>query len=69
LTLANIAAIEASASCEAGTRAYQFVTTWLPLISGLNPDERQKLELRLQELRLALERLRSETQERHLVGA
>jgi hypothetical protein len=50
-------------------RAYMMSESWLLLISDLDRDERRELELRLQELKSAVERLRSQDMQQHFAGA
>jgi hypothetical protein len=69
LTLADVATTKESLLCAQAERAYQTVKTWLPLISGLNRDERGELELKLKELWSALERLPSERVQRYFASA
>jgi hypothetical protein len=60
LTVADVAATKGSPAYAQAERAYQMVKTCLPLISGLDQDERRDLELRLRELGAALDRQPSE---------
>jgi hypothetical protein len=60
LTVADVAATKGSPAYAQAERAYQMVKVWLPLISGLDQDERRDLELRLRELGAALDRQPSE---------
>ena len=69
LTLADVASTRHSPLFARAERAYQTVKTWLPLVPGLHRAERRELELGLQELRSALERMTSEAPERHFAGA
>ena len=50
-------------------KAYQMSESWLPLISDLDRYERRELELRLKELKSALERLRTQETQQHFAGA
>jgi hypothetical protein len=68
LALADTAAATESTSFARAERAYQVVTTWLPVISGLSQEDRRILELRLQELRSAIDRLSSDTLQQNLVA-
>ena len=50
-------------------RACLMSESWLLLISDLDRDQRRELELRLQELKSAVERLRSQDMQQHFAGA
>lgn len=69
LTLANVAATQESPLCRRAERAQQMVKAWLPLISGLDREERLELELKLRELSSALDRLASEKMKRDVANA
>jgi hypothetical protein len=69
LTVADVAATKGSPAYAQAETAYQMVKAWLPLISGLDRDERRDFELRLSELRAALDRQPSEKIKRHFACA
>jgi hypothetical protein len=64
LTVAEVATTKESPLYAQAESAYEMVKTWLPLLSGLNRDERRELELKLKELSSALNRLAAETKKR-----
>ena len=69
LTLAKTAVTSKSKQYVQAERAYLMSESWLLLISDLNRDERRDLELRLQELKSALQRLRSQDLQQHVACA
>jgi hypothetical protein len=69
LTLAKTAVTSKSKQYVQAERAYLISEPWLLLISGLDRDERRELELRLQELKSALQGLRSQDMRQHFAGA
>ena len=69
LRLAEAAVTPKSKLFEQAERAYVMSESWLLLISELDRDERRELELRLQELKSALERLRTQDMQQHFAGA
>jgi hypothetical protein len=69
LTLAEIAVTSKSKQYVQAERAYLMSASWLLLISGLGRDELRELELRLQELKSALQQLRSQDMQQHFAGA
>ena len=69
LTLADVATTKDSRLYAQAQRAYQMANAWLTVISGLNRDERRKLELKLEELWTALDRLPSEKMQQHFAVA
>jgi hypothetical protein len=69
LTSAETAVTSKSKQYVQAERAYLMSESWLLLISGLDRDERRELELRLGELKSALQRLRSQDMQQHFAGA
>jgi hypothetical protein len=69
LTLAETAVTSKSKQYVQAERAYLMSGSWLLLTSGLDRDERRDLELRLQELKSALQRLRSQDLQQHVACA
>ena len=69
VTAADVAVTKGSPAYAQAERAYQMVKACLPLISGLDRDERRDLELRLRELGAALDRQPSEKIKRHFACA
>ena len=67
--LAETAVTPKSKLFEQAERAYVMSESWLLLISDLNREERCELELRLQELKSVLERLRTQDMQQHFAGA
>ena len=50
-------------------RAHLMSESWLLLISDLDRDDRRELEFRLNELKSALKRLRTQDMQQHFAGA
>src|SRR5689334_16723062 len=69
LALANVAATKESPLYAQAKEVYEIVNAWLPLIIGLEPDDRRELEFGLRELWVALDRLSSQRMQRHFAGA
>ena len=69
LRLAETAVTPKSKLYVQAERAYLMSEPWLLLISDLDRNERRELELRLQELKSALERLRTQDMRQHFAGA
>ena len=69
LRLAETAVTPKSKLYVQAERAYLTSESWLLLISDLDRDQRRELELRLQELKSALERLRTQDMQQHFAGA
>jgi hypothetical protein len=69
LTVADVAATKGSPAYAEAERAYQMVRACLPMVSGLDRDERRGLELKLRELAAALDRQPSENIKRHFACA
>ena len=69
LTLAGVAATKESPLYEQAEKAYQEVKAVLPRISGLDRCQHREFELKLKELREALDGLKSEKMLRHFAGA
>jgi hypothetical protein len=67
--VADVAMTKGSPAYAQTERAYQMVKACLPLISGLDRDERHDLELRLGELGAALDRQPSEKIKGHFACA
>ena len=60
LTLAGVAATKESPLFAQAEKAYRNVKAVLPLIAGMNRDQRRELELKFKELCAALDRLQRE---------
>ena len=69
LALANVEASDGSPLYARAQRTYELVYTLLPLISGLDREERRELELELEELWEALDRLASPSMQRQFASA
>lgn len=60
LAVADVAATKGSPLHVQAEEAYETVMTLLPKVTGLSSDERRELNIRLKELRVALDRLPAE---------
>ena len=69
LRLAETAVTPKSKLFEQAERAYVMSESWLLLISNLDRDARRELELRLEELKSVLERLRTQDKQQHFASA
>ena len=69
LALANVAATKDSPLYAQAEEIYEIVKAWLPLIIGMERAEHSQLEVRLRELRTALDRLSSDRVEPNFAAA
>ena len=69
LALAGVAATKGSALFAEAERTYARAKTLLPKIYFMNRDERRQLEVKLKDLRAALDRVPSERIQRYAAGS